>query len=153
MVILDYILDPEELQKLNELDLASVTGTQLDYYLFCGSIIFRVDSASLDALWKWIPVLDFAIKINEIVSGLADGHEEVLEFTECEATISIARTGPDVHIKATYTPASAHVPLEEIRKAAAGFLQKLKNDLLSRFPALAQNVAFKERLALLGFDL
>jgi hypothetical protein len=150
MVTLDYLLDPEDLQRANELDMAIATGTQLDYYLFCGSIVFRVDSASFDALWKWIPVFDFAIKINEIASGLIDGEERLLEFTECEATISFARTGADVRITATYTPSIASVRLEELRVAATNFLDKVKSDLLYRFPALSGNAAFKERLALVG---
>jgi hypothetical protein len=153
MVILDYLLDPEDLQRASELDMAIISGTQLDYYLFCGSIIFRVNSTSFDALWKWIPVFDFAIKINEIVSRLVDGEERMLEFTECEATISFARLGADVRITATYTPSIASVPLEELRMATAHFLQKIKNDLLCRFPALSRNVAFRERLALVGISV
>lgn len=141
---LDYLLDPEDLQRAAEVDMAIATGTQLDYYLFCGSIIFRVDSASFDALWKWIPVFDFAIKINEIASRLIDGEERVLEFTECEAAISFARTGADVRITATYTASVASVRLEELRVAAAKFLENVKSDLLCRFPALAENAAFRQ---------
>lgn len=152
MMILDYQLDPADLQRAADVDMAFATGDQLDYYLFCGSIVFRVGSASFDAPWGWIPVFDFAIKINEITTALMDGEDKILEFTECEDTISFARTGGNVRIKATYAPCIADVPFEELRLIAAGFLEKVKDDLLCRFPALSENIDFKVRLASVGKD-
>jgi hypothetical protein len=58
-----------------------------------------------------------------------------------------------VRVTATYTPSIGSVPLQELRVAAADFLEKVKDDLLSRFPALSGNTAFKERLALVGIGV
>lgn len=152
-MIVDYTFDGANLKKAARMDMATVTGSDLDFYLFCGSVIFRVDTASFDPPWDWTPIFDFALKLYEIALNLDDGQERLLEFTECEDTISFVRSGDSVAITATYTSDRASVSLSELRVAAAQFLEKLKTDLLSRFPALAQNAAFKERLALVGLDI
>lgn len=152
MIVLDYLLNPAELNKLKNIDIKTVTSTQLDYYFFCGSIVFRVDSACLDALWDWIPILDFAIKINEVVAELLPGKAGVLEFTESEDTIQFRQQAANVVIEASYAPDKATTSIRELRAAARELLVRLKEDLLERYPALAENANFVERLSQFGLE-
>jgi hypothetical protein len=152
MITLDYSFEPRELDKLNNVDIKNLSATDLDYYYFCGSIEFRVDDASFDAPWKWIPVFDFGIRLNEILSRLEHGKEAKFEFTESEASITFLRNAENVLIEANYVSASALAPFQELRIVAREFLRRVVSDLLSRFPMLSGNSVFKERIKSVGRD-
>jgi hypothetical protein len=146
MVTLDYVLDPEELARVRAFDFAELSGTHLDYRLFCGSILFRVNAASFDAPWKWIPIFDFCVRLNEVLLKLNTERQAVLEFTENDATISFRRVDGLVTITADYADGSAHAGLQELRDAVKGFSARLIHDLTKRWPVLLAKSAFHERL-------
>ena len=102
MVTLDYLFDAEELKKLEGFEYDKLTETDLDYRLLCGSIYFRVNGVSFDAPWKWVPLFDFCVRVNEILSQLKDTKRAVLEFTENEATIVFERESCFVSMRAAY---------------------------------------------------
>jgi hypothetical protein len=150
MITLDYSLDPSEMAKINAADLTSATQTDLDYYLFCGSIVFRIDGKTFDAQWEWIPILDFATQLFMIACEINDGASRTLEFTESEATIAFRRHGSEIQISADYASGIAEASLQELQQAATAFLRRVLNDLRARWPQIADNVFFKEREGLLN---
>jgi len=145
MIFLDYNLEPSEMRKLEDIDLTSATPTQLDYYLFCGSVLFRIDGASFDASWRWIPILNFVTQLYDIVANIKDGETRVLEFTESDATIEFRRTGNNVEIMAEYSSAKATASQQELQETVTKFSRRVFGDLISHWPELAQNPFFKER--------
>jgi hypothetical protein len=150
MVSLDYNLEPLEVSKLEGVNLTTATATDLDYYLFCGSVFFQIDGIRFDADWGWIPILDFATQLFLIVSEINDGEVRTLEFTESEATIEFQRAGSDIEVSAEYASAMAKVSHHELQQGATAFFRRVLDDLLSRWPQLAANPFFKERRDLLN---
>jgi hypothetical protein len=149
MITLDYSLDPSEIPAVNGADLASATHTDLDYYLFCGSVVFRIDGKSFDAQWGWIPILDFATQLFLIVCEIKDAEVRTLEFTESEATIEFRRQGSEIQVSAEYASATAEAPLQELKQTASAFFRKVLDDVSSRWPQITDSPFFRERGELL----
>jgi hypothetical protein len=149
MVTLDYTFDPEGLTKLHDFNFAKLTGTDLDYHLYCGNIVFRVNGVSFDAAWKWIPVFDFCVRLNEAITQLQSRKRAVLEFTENEAIIEFESNGSFVFIRASYVRDVARVEFQELREAVRGFSEKLIRELSERWPAVVKTAPFEERLAII----
>jgi len=146
MVTIDYLFDEDELKKLEGFTFEMLTGTDLDYSLFCGSIFLRVDGVSFDATWKWIPIFDFCVRINEVLLQLRSQGQAVLEFTENEATLVFTAEGSWVFLKAQYANAQARVQLQQLEDAIRHFSDKLIRDLIGRWPPLLRTEVFRERL-------
>src|SRR3990172_1056919 len=137
MIVLDYRLEPAELRKLDGRDLGALTTTQLDYYLFCGSIIFRIEGVTFDAIWGWVPVMDFATQLFEISCDVKSGETRRLEFTESDAALSFSRLGEQVAVHANYSTGAARVPVQELKIAAKKFLSRVVTDFATKWPELS----------------
>ena len=146
MIQLDYALSPSEISKVNEANLIAATNTEIDYYLFCGDVFFRIDDTRFDAAWGWVPVVDYATQLYLIASEIREGETRYLEYTESEAAIRFRRIGDDVEVAAEYVSANAVVPLYELQVAAKDFIRRVFSDLMSRWPKLAGNPFFNERV-------
>ena len=138
-ISLDYNLEPSELRKLEECDLATVTRTEIDYDLFCGNIIFQVDDTVFDACWRWIPVLGFALQLYAIVADLHDGEQRVLEYTESTDCLVFQRFGSMVEVSASYTPDLARTSYEGLKNAVTTFVRRMVADFTSRWPTMRSN--------------
>lgn len=149
MITLDYNLDPSEIPVVDAKDLASATHTDLDYYLFCGSVVFRIDGTSFDAQWGWIPIFDFATQLFLIVCQIKDAEVRTLEFTESEATIEFRRQGSKIQVSAEYASATAEAPLQDLRQTASAFFRSVLDDVSSRWPQITDNPFYSERRELL----
>lgn len=145
MLVIDYALTPggpgvsvERLSKIDE--------TTLRYDCFTGDVILVVDGLDYSARWGWVPVLDFALALDDLVDALTAGDGvEVLEFTESEATLTFRRTGTEVTVAASWRPDSAVTPYADLRASAKAFLGRVLSDLVTRYPPLAQNPVLVER--------
>jgi hypothetical protein len=146
MVTLDYSFDPKELDKLTTFDFGQLTLTDLDFYLFCGNILFSVDGVSFDAAWEWIPILNFCVRMNLVLADLNIQGRALLEFTENEATILFQMDNASVTITADYAHASARAGLQQLRDAVKDFSARLIHDLAERCPVLLTKSVFQERL-------
>jgi hypothetical protein len=145
MVTLDYRFNKEELKKLDGFDFDGLTLTDLDYYLFCGDIFFRVNGVSLDAPWGWIPIFNFCIRMNFVLSDLQSRGRALLEFTENDATIVFDSQDSSVAIRADYANAFARCNPEELRNAVTAFSEKLLREMVAKWPKLPNTSAFQER--------
>lgn len=148
MVTLDYKLAEDELAKLASFNFAELTLTDLDYYLFCGDVFFRIDGVDFDTPWGWIPLLNHCVRMCLVTMELRNDGRAVLEFTENEATISFELQGNQVAIAASFVDASASVSIQELREAVTAFSEKLLRELVMRWPALTGTAAFQERVQL-----
>lgn len=152
MIHLDYNLEPSEIRKIEGVDLITATANDLDYYLFCGDIIFRIDNTNLDARWGWVPIINFATQLYLIASEIKEGEARKLEYTESAAVIEFSRQGGIIEIKAEQAHAKVEASLYELRESATIFICRLFSNLTSRWPKLAQNQFFKERVDIVGCD-
>jgi hypothetical protein len=148
MVMLEYSLDPSEKGRTESVDLAQATQEDFDFRLFCGDIVFRVGTAVFDARWGWVPVVGFAVELQDILSQLATEEEGELHFTESSATVSFRRVGSAIKVSATYTPDKATVPFQELHDAVNEFLRRLLAGLRGEWPQLQDNLLFQQWSAL-----
>ena len=145
MIRIDYTLNPSELAAVAKVDLRTASPTQLDYYLFCGDILVRIDEAVVDARWGWVPVLDFAVQLAEVLNKLERDDEAAVAFTESEATIEFRRNGARVLVKAEFASLQVVGSFAELQLAVKDFGQRVIADLLDRWPELTENSEFKKR--------
>jgi hypothetical protein len=146
MIDINYQLNSTELKEIRDEGLALATHASLDYYLFVGDIYFRIDGSNFDALWGWIPVIDFAFQLCDIAFNIRDGETRKLEFTESEAAILFLRQADNIEIASNFNSSKARVSLIELQEKSKEFAEKLFNDLASRWPALVRNPFFNEKL-------
>jgi hypothetical protein len=143
MIELDYHLS-ESWNRVSNLDLAALDEGALRYQAFLGDIVFRVKSADFSANWGWIPILDFAVGLVTIVKRLAvQSSCETFDFTESDAAICFRHADKVVDISASYVNATASVTLLELDDASRRFLTRLAYEVMTRYPVLNDNAAFK----------
>ena len=125
----------------------------LRYDLFCGDVYLadtRTDR-ELSTAWGWVPVLDFAWALCDIVEQLdtdprgsraAGPYRAALDFTESTECLRFERRFGWVDITADWTPAG-EPPLRfshtELRREARDFLHDLLADLIDLHEDLGEN--------------
>lgn len=123
--------------------LAAADETTLRYEAFLGDLVIRGGGADLSAPWGWVPVLDFALCLLDIVGRLRDGDgEAAFEFTESDDLIRFRRVSDEVEVSSTYSAGSFTCPTPEFVRSAAGFCARLARELQESYPALRDNDVF-----------
>ncbi|MFI8854098.1 hypothetical protein ACIGW3_28425 [Streptomyces sp. NPDC053499] len=136
-------------------DYRSADVHALRHDLFCGDI-YLADTATdreLSTAWGWVPVLDFAWALCDIVEELDSDprgsrspgpHRATLDFTESAELLRFTRRFGWVEITADWTP-DDEGPLsfshDELRREARDFLHDLVADLSDMHEGLEANPA------------
>ena len=128
----------------------SVPEWALRYDCFLGDVRFSIGKVDFSTQWGWVPVLDFALAISNLLDSLEPGSSRDLEFTESEASIRFTRVNDVVAVTSTYSPGSASVDVHEIRAVARDFVQRLGFRLSEEHPALKENTEFLDALRRAG---
>ena len=130
-------------------------GTRaLRHDLFCGDIYLEVEGRDLATSWGWVPVLDFAWAMCDIVEQLdrdpsgrraATLQTAELDFTESADMLRFSRRFNWVEIRADWVDAPPlTVRHSELRREARDFLQDLLADLADMHEGLADNATVWE---------
>ncbi len=144
MITLDYNFNDADLNRLETYDLSKVDNTQLDYYLFTGDIIFKINEMDFSANWGWIPILGFAMNLYDISKKISSVKESRLSFTENEDYIFFEMINKDyIRLTASYTGSFAVISLVELHCESRNFLLKVLCDLRSRWSDLNDNLFYK----------
>jgi hypothetical protein len=88
--------------------------------------------------------------LRTIVDSLADGDSESYASPTAWARITFTRSGDHVAISASFTDATATVALSELRDASAAFHARVMQDVVARYPGLAENPAAQKFFEPLG---
>jgi hypothetical protein len=139
MITLDYELSPDWNRRTTKIDLRSADEMTLRYDCFLGDVVFVVDGADFSARWGWVPVLDFALGLRAIASGLVSKAQELFEFTESDAVIEFRRQGDLLRIEAGYASAAAELRRVEFSLHVERFVARLVADLAGRYRELGSN--------------
>jgi hypothetical protein len=128
----------------NTTDLATTDETGLRFYAATGDIVLRNDQADLSARWGWIPLIDFALALLEIIEALAvnDG-SQTFEFTESDATLQFDRRGEEIAIRGSYAVGEITLPFAAFTDRATDFARRLDAELLAKRPELKLNLAYQ----------
>jgi len=101
--------------------------------------IFRVNDADFSIPDEKVPLLDFSFVLRTLAADLPNGEDVEYESPQSWAKIILARSGDSVRLSASFTDAVATVELDELRDATAAFHARVMQDVLIRYPALAEN--------------
>jgi hypothetical protein len=119
---------------------------EFQFELLLAELIFRVDRADF-SFEEYTTLLDAAAILRGRVDLLQDGETSTYENPISGETLTFARTGDQVAISANYTKATATVALAELKGTVDGFHQRVTQDLLIRYPKLAENPAAANLMA------
>lgn len=145
MITLDALLRSH--QPWSNVEWHTVSELDLRYDCLLGDIHFRIDHAGFSTEWGWVPVLDFALGLSNLVDSVATTGEESLEFTESEAEIRVRRRADDLlEVTSTYSAGVGAISHEDLYRSSRDFLRKLADRLVVEHPALAENPHFRNAL-------
>jgi len=126
------------------LNLSRAGKTELRYDVGLGDVILRFDQIDLSAKGGWIPLIDFALSLDDITNRLVkEGGPAIFEF----ATLCFDRRGSNLVISASYIPDQIEVPLAVFREQVERFEANLSKELQEKYPDLARNKTFQELFA------
>ena len=122
----------------------------LRHDLFCGDVYLAEDERELSTAWGWVPVLDFAWALCDIVERLdrdprggraARPQRAELGFTESTDRLRFVRRFGHVAVTADWTPDEKPLSLHhgELRREARDFLHDLVADLTDMHDDLGDN--------------
>lgn len=133
-------LDYTDLQFDDDRAVLLADENDFHYELLFARIVFRVDAADFTLAGDEAPPLvDFSFALRTLVASLADGDSESYKSPTAWARITFARSGDQVAISASFTDATATVALSELGDATAAFHARVMQDLLIRYPKLADS--------------
>jgi hypothetical protein len=148
MITLDAVVTKDQLD--GEFTWDDIPTWALRYECFLGDIRFEVDKVDFSTHWGWVPVLDFALGMSNLLNALEHDSEQTFEFTESEAVIRIRRTDGIVELTTSYSPGVMRVDVGELREATRDLAQRLGTRFGSEHPALANNEEFQAALRQVG---
>jgi hypothetical protein len=147
MINIDYSLNYADLNKLETYDLSKVDLTHLDYYLFTGDIIFKINEMDFSVNWGWIPILGFAMQLYDISKKISSAKVSKLNFTESDDDIFFEMSNnDDVRITASYVGSNAIISVVELHRETRDFLIKVLYDLENRWSDLSDNIYYQQIL-------
>ncbi|WP_344442116.1 hypothetical protein [Kitasatospora nipponensis] len=130
-------------------DYRSASVHALRHDLFCGDVYLDADGQEFSTAWGWVPVLDFAWALCDIVelldedprgSRAATIRTADLDFTQSTELLRFARRFGLVEVSATWLDGPPAVMRHaELRREARDFLQDVLADLFDLHPELADN--------------
>jgi hypothetical protein len=134
-------------------DYATAPARALRHDLFCGDVFIEGEGGrDLSTRWGWVPVLDFAWALCDIVEeldkvlpGLRTPRAE-LDFTESTDRLRFSRRGDWVELRADWIRDERPLIVDhtELRREARDFLQDLLADLTDLHEGLEHNLTFWE---------
>ena len=119
------------------------------YDVLPGDITFRIGPHDFSAKWGWIPLVDFVLSLEWIVTHLADaddGSIEVFDFTENGARIEFERSGNEVSITTSYADGEGRVPLQSLRAAVDQLESKVQSLVIAHYPSANKSRHLREFL-------
>jgi hypothetical protein len=137
-------------------DYATAPTRALRHDLFCGDVFIEGDAGrDLSTRWGWVPVLDFAWALCDIVEqldavlpGLRTPRVE-LDFTESTDRLRFSRRGNWIELRADWIHDERPLVVDHtvLRREARDFLQDLLADLTDLHEDLKHNLAIWELTA------
>lgn len=96
---------------------------EIRYNFLLGNIILFSPNTRIELEWEWIPLLDFAYCLKEIVSNLknSDYSMEYFEFTENTETLEFSRQKESLKIVASFSSVVIETTLMSFEKAVYDF--------------------------------
>jgi hypothetical protein len=131
-------------------DYATAPVRALRHDLFCGDVFIEGEGGrDLSTRWGWVPVLDFAWalcdiveQLDEVLPGFRTPRAE-LDFTESSDRLRFSRRGDWVEVRADWVRDERPLLVDHgvLRREARDFLQDIVADLTDLHDDLRHNLA------------
>lgn len=145
MIVLDYKLSSPWNDKAKwPSDFSSVDEMALRYDLLLGDVVLKTDTCDFSAKWGWVPVVDFAVSLRQIVNVLSEHNntEATFEFTESNAIIRFKQEEGTVRITANYVTCDAYVSFAQLQTTVKEFVDRIGCEFAQQYGSLNKNPSF-----------
>jgi hypothetical protein len=144
MLTLEYRVDLSWNRPLKDFDWQRASVTDIRWKALQGDVMLHDESSNFDADWGWIPLVDFAVVLTEIVRNLKDTHDEPFEFTESDEEIRFHLVGDTVTITASYSDDDPmEIDYRTLRKAVRDFWVNVRTRAEADLPGLVENPEYQ----------
>lgn len=118
MFYIEYLVIQEELT-----DIERMSDEEIRYNFLLGNVILFSPNSRIEMEWEWIPLLDFAYCLKEIVNNLKnkDDSKEYFEFTENTEKLEFSRHNLNIKIIASFSPIVIETTLLSFEKSVYDF--------------------------------
>lgn len=132
----------------NEFDFVTADEMTLRYDLFLGSVTLIGGQSTITMDWEWIPILDFAVVLNEIKERLkmVELGNQQLDFTESSELLLVSKADKRIYMSTSYSEESIVVFLDDFELGVANFLRQLTTDVLKTNSKIEENAFFRDRI-------
>ncbi len=116
-----------------------ISEKEIQYNFLLGNITLFSSDTKIEIEWEWVPLLDFAYCLKEIVSNLKINAvaKEYFEFTENAETLEFSRQAEQLNIIASFSSTIIETTLAAFEKAVSNFhsaISKYIQEKLSHKP-------------------
>ena len=147
MFTLDYRLKDNSADPNGTAVFVESNEVDLRFRLALGDLILVAPGVDLSTRWGWVPLIDLAAGLREVVNRLKrGGNQATFEFTESEATLTFSRNRDELIITASYAPGHVVSSLGSFDERLRQFERDLRADLVAAHPALDSHPVFNRLL-------
>lgn len=132
----------------NDIDIVNADEMTLRYDLFLGSVTLIGGQSTITMDWEWIPILDFAVVLNDIKERLkmVDLDNQQLDFTESSELLLFSKVDQRIYMSTSYSEESIVVVLDDFELGVANFLRQLTTDLSRANSKIKENAFFRDKI-------
>ncbi|MCE6991160.1 hypothetical protein [Dyadobacter sp. CY323] len=131
-------------------DVRNITEDEIHYDFLLGSLSLLASDAEIDMEWDWIPLLDFAYCMKEIVFALKkyDVAFEIFEFTENSEILKFSLHNDQLKVSASFSSIFIDTSLTDFESAVMDFHLSISNYIRTNvieLPKVLSKYLFVER--------
>jgi hypothetical protein len=143
-VEITYRLNPEMEESTR--DFGSVGRGDLLWHFFPGDVGLRVDGATIETRFGWVPVFHFALSLIHICQVLAVARDSSSRyvFTEADDSIAFHRNGETVRIEASFGSPVLTCSMIQLCNAVVEFALRIVSEIGASYPSLLENALSEE---------
>lgn len=95
----------------------AISDEEIRYDLLLGNVSFVDDANVIEMEWEWIPLLDFAYCLHEIVNNLKDNDTEYFEFTENVDVLKFLKKDEYLEISSSFSTIIIDITFKDFENA------------------------------------
>jgi hypothetical protein len=146
MVVVDFVVpDVDSVLgrswvKSLDRDAQSIKDVVLQYKLFYSQVEFSIDGKKFLSKSSFVPLIDLALGMSNVVDRLADKSDGALDFTEHDEVIKFVVSGESVQVDSSKNPAAtATAKKADLIDAMASFVGRAYDSVVTLCPAMSEN--------------
>ena len=115
----------------NDVIPANTPMIDIRYFYCVGNVWFTFGDKRISMDWGWVPLIDFALSMKQILNSFNNHstYVEVFDFTENDDTITYSKNGETVSLMFSFTQEEFVIPWPAFKKGAEEFIEELRKSI------------------------